>query len=136
MSKEAFRVVVSALGGMEPALMTKNVNDLRLLCEEFGFAALRSKVSAFEMWALVCDGEARTGLRDVTESALQVTRPICLMDQSIMNLRAANSCQTARNQSQKQKIDEIRANVTPGFRGDPRRRGELGRRTRAHAGEL
>jgi hypothetical protein len=51
-SEEVFQVFVSALGGTAPALTTENMNDLRLFCEGFGFAALCSNVS-------VVDEEAR-----------------------------------------------------------------------------
>jgi hypothetical protein len=99
--EEAFRVFVSALGGTEPALTTKNVNDQRLLCEEFEFAALRSKVSTFEMRASAVDDKVRTGRRDVRESTLQVTRSVCLLEQGIVELRATNSRLSARNRAQK-----------------------------------
>jgi hypothetical protein len=48
LSAEAFKVFVSALAGTDPVLTTENLNDLHLLSEEFGFAALRSKVWAFD----------------------------------------------------------------------------------------
>jgi hypothetical protein len=44
------------------------MNDLFLLCEEFGFAALLSQVSGFQLPRAVDDGEAR---KRVSRSEMQ-----------------------------------------------------------------
>jgi hypothetical protein len=56
-SQDAFPVFVSVLGGTDPALTTENLNDLYLLCEEFEFVVLCSKVSAFQDCVSVIDEE-------------------------------------------------------------------------------
>jgi hypothetical protein len=65
--EEAFRVFVLALDGTDPTLTTKNPHGLGLLGEEFGFAGLRCKVSAFQLGASVVDDEELRRLSDGTE---------------------------------------------------------------------
>jgi hypothetical protein len=47
-SEDAFQALVSAFGGMDPALTKENMNDLCLVCEGFGFAALCSQASVLD----------------------------------------------------------------------------------------
>jgi hypothetical protein len=66
-SVEAFRIFVSVLDGASPAITTKNMNDLLLLCEEFSFASLLFQVTAFISAHLGIDGQPRKRVSDIEE---------------------------------------------------------------------
>jgi hypothetical protein len=63
----ALQLFLAALQGDPPKLMKDNMNDLFLLCEEFGFAALLSEVSDFRSKFTAADEEARKRTGDVEE---------------------------------------------------------------------
>jgi hypothetical protein len=58
-SVEVSWIFVTALEGAPPAVTTENMNDLFLLCEEFGFASLLSHVTNFISVYSVVDYEVR-----------------------------------------------------------------------------
>jgi hypothetical protein len=66
-NEEAFRVFVLVLDGTDPTLTAENSHALVLLCEEFWFASLRCKVSAFQIGASALDDEGRKRLSDGPE---------------------------------------------------------------------
>jgi hypothetical protein len=53
--------------------MTKTINELCLICEKFGFAAQRSKISSFEMQASVVDDGADRAERGYGEDFASYT---------------------------------------------------------------
>jgi hypothetical protein len=134
-SEEAFKVFVSVIGGTDPALTNENINDMLVLCEEFGFVALRSKVSVFEMRASVVDKEVRRRMSGVLDGNL---------DQALSLFPGAGSCGSACSEfaPYSQKLVSGTGNwgdtggAYAGICGDPRRTNELGRGRRARAGEL
>jgi hypothetical protein len=67
LSVEAFWVFITALEGAPSAITTKNMNDLLLLCDEFGFASLLSQVTAFISAHSDIDGETRKRVSDFEE---------------------------------------------------------------------
>jgi hypothetical protein len=85
-SEEAFQVFVSALGGSDLAITTENMNDLVLLCEEFGFAALRSKILAFQELASVIDHEVRRRVGGVEEQNMEQDRNLELLQKEVPEL--------------------------------------------------
>jgi hypothetical protein len=122
LSAEAFQVFVSALGGTDTAVTTKNPNDLCLPCEEFEFAALHSKGSAFEMRPSVVDNEARKWLDSVTGGNLAVKRSICFLEQGAVEGRVTNSGLATRSLSQKQEIEELWGELARNLRRYARKR--------------
>jgi predicted nucleotide-binding protein (sugar kinase/HSP70/actin superfamily) len=69
------------------AITTKNMNDLLLLCEEFGFAALLSKVSAIQAVHSVVDDESRKRISGIEDQYLQHERTLCFLQEQIAELR-------------------------------------------------
>jgi hypothetical protein len=89
-SAEAFQVFVSALGGADPALTTENMNDLLLLCEEFGFASLLSQVTDFILTHSVVDSEGSNGAADITEENLQIKEALCPLQEALSGVHKAH----------------------------------------------
>jgi hypothetical protein len=58
-SFEAFKIFVGALEGAAPVVTTENMQDLLLLCTEFGFIGLHSQVTDFISGHSVADYEVR-----------------------------------------------------------------------------
>jgi hypothetical protein len=71
--------------------MRKNLNGLRLLCEEFGSAALRSKISAFQEGASVIDEEARRRFGGIEEHNMQQDRNLELQQRESAEKPSADS---------------------------------------------
>jgi chromosome segregation ATPase len=90
MSADAFQVFVSALEGAPPAITTKNMNDLLLLSDEFGFASLHSQVMAFtsEHWG--AEDEAGKDVNGLTEENLQIKEAFFPLRDPLSGLRTAN----------------------------------------------
>jgi hypothetical protein len=57
---------------MDLALTKENMNDVRLLCEEFGLSALLTQVSVFVSAPSVAKDEARKSVRDIAEENFQI----------------------------------------------------------------
>jgi hypothetical protein len=57
-SIEVFRIFVVALDAVPPVIATENMNDLFLLCHEFGFTSLLSQVTDFISGHSAVDYEA------------------------------------------------------------------------------
>jgi hypothetical protein len=112
-SEAAFRVFLSALDGEEAAITAENVDGLSLLCEEFEFGALLSRVSAVKMRTSVVDEEARRRIGCVEEQTIQQDRTLCFLQEEIVELRAACSEMAKRiqelSQSNNQRKREIAA---------------------------
>jgi hypothetical protein len=62
---EVFRIFLAALEGAPPVVTTENMNDLFLLCEEFGFASLLSQVTDFISTHSVAHSKARQSISDL-----------------------------------------------------------------------
>jgi hypothetical protein len=88
-SAETVQVFVSVLGGTDPALTTENMNDSRLLCEEFGFAALRDKVSTFQEHISVIDEEAHRHAGGVEEQNMQQDWSLGFLQREVAELQTA-----------------------------------------------
>jgi len=88
--EEAFQVFVSALGGTDPALTKENMNDLRLLCEEFGFPSLLTQVSDFRERVSVVDDEAQRRDSDIPEENSQIRLALCPLQEALSGLRTGN----------------------------------------------
>jgi hypothetical protein len=97
--EEAFRGFLAALDGSPPELTTANMNDLFLLCEEFGFASLLSQISDFRSQHAVVDDEARKRVSRVEEQNLQQDRVIGVLQRELSDLRAAHSRLAAESAS-------------------------------------
>jgi uncharacterized protein (DUF3084 family) len=67
------------------------VNDLRLLSEEFGFAALRSQVSKFQEGVSVVHEKARRCIAQVEEQNLQQDRTLDVLQREVVELQTACS---------------------------------------------
>jgi hypothetical protein len=89
-SVEVFRIFVGAIEGTPPVLTTENVNDLFLLCEEFGFASLFSQVSDFISAHSVVDSEAPKGATDIIEENLQIKEALCPLQEVLLGVQNAN----------------------------------------------
>jgi hypothetical protein len=76
-SVEVFRLFVGAIEGAPPVLTTENMDDLFLLCKEFGFASLLSQVSDFIVADSIVDSERPNGATDITEENLQIKESLC-----------------------------------------------------------
>jgi adenosine/AMP kinase len=70
--KDAFHVFVSALGGTDPVFTKENMNDVRFLCEKFGFTALLTQVSDFISTHSVAESESGKGVRGIDEEKFQI----------------------------------------------------------------
>jgi hypothetical protein len=88
-SVEAFQVFVGALEGTILEVSTENMQDLFLLCEEFGFSGLHSQVTDFISAHSVADSEARKRIGDLEVN----NRKLCLLQKEIIDLREANKAQ-------------------------------------------
>jgi hypothetical protein len=89
-SVEAFWIFVAALECALPAITTKNMNDMLLLCEEFGFASLLSQVTAFISGHTVVDSEARKRVSGVEERNTEQERELYLLQKEILDLQEAS----------------------------------------------
>jgi len=72
--KNTFYVFVSVLGSTDPALTKENMNDVRLLCEKFGFMTLLTQVSDFISTHSVAESEAGKSFRGIAEEKFQSKR--------------------------------------------------------------
>jgi hypothetical protein len=72
--------------GDGPALTKENLNDLRLLCEEFGFTRLLTQVSDFQEWVSVVDDEAQRGDSDITEENFEIRWALSLLQEALSGL--------------------------------------------------
>jgi hypothetical protein len=77
-SEEAFRVFASALGVTDPTLTAKNMCDLHLhlLCEEFEFVTLHTKVTDLISVHSVIDNEAGFVASWTDQENLQIKRAL------------------------------------------------------------
>jgi hypothetical protein len=88
--EEALRPFLAAVDGAAPELTTANVNDLFLLCEEFGFAALLSQISEFRLRHAIVDDEARKCVCRFEEQNWRNDRALCVLRKEVSDLRAAH----------------------------------------------
>jgi uncharacterized coiled-coil protein SlyX len=93
-------VFVGALEGRVPVITTENMQDLFLLCKEFGFVGLHSQVTDFISAHSVADSETRKRISDLEAKNRQQDRKLCLLQKEVVDLREANK-------AQKQDIAEI-----------------------------
>jgi hypothetical protein len=89
--EDSFQVCVSALGGMELAITTTNMDDLHLLCDEFGFTGLLTQVSNFISAHSAAEDEARKGVTDIAEENLQIKGALFPLQEALAGLRTGNA---------------------------------------------
>lgn len=90
MSEDAFHVFVSALGGMDLFLTTRNMDDLRLLCEEFGFTNLVTCVMDFILAHPVVEDETRKGVSDIVAENFQIKGSLFPLQEARSGLGTVN----------------------------------------------
>jgi predicted nucleic acid-binding Zn-ribbon protein len=62
-----------------------------LLCNEFGFSALRSTLLTFRDQHSSFDEEVRKGVSELTEVSLRQEQALCLLQGEVVNLREAEA---------------------------------------------
>jgi hypothetical protein len=85
-----FRIFVAVLEGALLAVTTENMNNLCLLCEEFGFASLLSQVTNFISSQFVVNDEARKRVSCFEERNTEQYRELCSLQDEVLDLRVAN----------------------------------------------
>jgi hypothetical protein len=90
---ESFQMFVGALEGTVPVITTENMQDLFLLCNEFGFSGLHSQVTDFISAHSVADSEARKRLSDLEAKNRQQDRKLCFLQKEVVDLQEANKVQ-------------------------------------------
>jgi hypothetical protein len=86
---EVFQVFVGALEGTVPVVTTENMQDLFLLCNEFGFSGVLSQVTDFISAHSVADSEARKRISDLEAN----NGKLCFLQKEVVDLREANKAQ-------------------------------------------
>jgi hypothetical protein len=66
------------------------MNDLQLLCEEFGFTSLLTQVSDFISTHSVAEEEARKSISGISEENLQIRVVVSRLREGLSGLRTAN----------------------------------------------
>jgi hypothetical protein len=95
-SVEAFQVFVGALEGTVPVVTTETMQDLFLLCEEFGFFGLLSQVTDFISAHSVADFAARKYISEestATPKTLFAAEGGCRLDVGMYFLSAISFSQ-------------------------------------------
>jgi hypothetical protein len=84
---EAFRMFVGALESTVPVVTAENMQDLFLLCEEFGLVGLHSQIPEFISAHSVADSEARKHISDLDAKNRQQERELCLQQKRLSTCR-------------------------------------------------
>jgi hypothetical protein len=92
-------------------LTTTNMTDLRLLCEEFGFASLLTQVSDFISRDSIAEDGTRKGLSNITDENLQSHGCLLPVHQVLSGLRTANLHQARTNESLQQSLGLLQKEI-------------------------
>jgi hypothetical protein len=101
---EVFRIFVAILEGAPPAVTTKNMNGLFLLCNEFGFTRLLSEVSDYNSAHSVVDSQGPNGTRDITGEKLQIKEALCPVKEALSGVIKVNMNLARGNESLQQSL--------------------------------
>jgi len=89
------REFIAAIDGSFPEINSSNISELTLLCDEFGFQALKEKLTEFSSKCVFIDSDLRIMIQTLEDQLLQVQRQLCALSHRRPDPICADSSSTA-----------------------------------------